>query len=509
LKLMTSAQMRALDRYAIDVHGIPSTLLMWNAARHVAEAAASLLGDNGHAAIICGTGNNGGDGVAAAAFLLKRGIAVRVFLVGTREKMTPDTLEMERRLAELGGVLESFTDSADAEFYINHCDVIIDALFGVGLNAELRGDALAAVRLINASPARVVAADIPSGVEADTGRIQGDAVRADITVTFTFPKPGLFTEPGCVCCGEVRVADIGIPKTLIDDAEADIHAVMHGDITLPRRRPDTHKGDYGRDLILAGSVGYSGAPVLAARAASAAGAGLVSLGVPEAIYTIAAVKCDVEMVFPLPGAAEGTLSVEALTPVLDRLEKADVCLAGPGLGRSEAVDGLIYALLRHSSVPLILDADGINALAGNIDILDEARCPVVLTPHPGEFKRLAGSAGTDEETGRIEAARRFAARHGCILVLKGHRTVTALPDGTVFINTTGSPALAKGGSGDVLAGMIAGLIGQRFPIRDAVLAAVYLHGLAGDLCQADFGDYSVTAEHVIRMLPEAIKSVTG
>lgn len=501
MKLMDSATMRALDKHAIDVYGVPSTLLMTNAARHVADAAASLLDDGGHAAVFCGSGNNGGDGVAAAAVLKKRGIPVRAFLVGSRSKMTPDTREMERRLGEAGGVLEDMEDAPDLEFYVNHCGVIIDAMFGIGLNDDLRGRALEAVRLINASPAAVVAADIPSGVEADTGLILGDAVRADVTVTFTFAKPGLLTEPGCVYSGDVRVVDIGISASLIEDAETDLYAVTAGDISLPRRRPDTHKGDYGRNLIIAGSTGYSGAPVLAARAASAAGAGLVSLGVPSSIYEIAAVKCDVEMVFPLPASPEGTLDTAALDVILKRLAHADVCLAGPGLGRSPTVDGIIHALLRSSTVPLILDADGINALGGNIDILDEARCPVVLTPHPGEFRRLGGS--TDN---RIGAARDFASRHGCILVLKGHRTVTALPDGTAYVNTTGGPALSKGGSGDVLAGLIAGLAGQSFPIKDAVLAAVYLHGLAGDLCSAAYGNYSVTADHVIRMLPEVFKS---
>jgi NAD(P)H-hydrate epimerase len=504
---MSSAAMRALDRFAIDVEGVPSTLLMTNAARHVADAALELLDDNRHAVIFCGTGNNGGDGVAAAAFLIKRGIKVRAFLVGDRAKMTPDTLEMARRLGELGGSLEDFSEAADLELYSNHCGVIIDALFGIGLNSDLRGDALEAVRLINASPAPVVAADIPSGVEADTGRVLGDAVRADITVTFTYGKPGQFVEPGCVCCGEVRIADIGIPRALADDVETDVYAVVPGDISLPRRRPDTHKGDYGRDLILAGSIGYSGAPVLAAQAASAAGAGLVSLGVPESIYTIAAVKCDVEMVFPLPASPEGKLSDAALEHIRTRLRQTDVCLAGPGLGRSPAVDGIIHTLLRQSAVPLVLDADGINALSGNIDILDEARCPVVLTPHPGEFQRLTETFKASGS--RIGAARAFAVRHGCILVLKGHRTITALPDGTAYINTTGGPALAKGGSGDVLAGMITALIGQKFPMKDAVLAAVFLHGLAGDLCGEAFGDYAVTAGHVISMLPAAFKTVTG
>jgi ADP-dependent NAD(P)H-hydrate dehydratase / NAD(P)H-hydrate epimerase len=510
VKLIKSLQMRDIDRYATDVLGVPATLLMTNAAEHVAVTAMDLLRDKGASvAVFCGSGNNGGDGIAAAVYLLKRNIKIRCFLTGSCGKMTPDALEMARRYGELGGVLEDFSDAPDAVYYTSRCDVIIDAIFGIGLNTALRGDALDAVRLINDSPARVVAADIPSGVEADTGNILGDAVRADITVTFSFAKPGHFAEPGCICCGDVRVADIGIPPELMENASADCFAVTAGDISLPHRRKDTHKGDYGRDLIISGSIGFSGAPVLSAKAASMTGAGLVSLGVPEAIYQIAAVKCDEEMPFPLPCTAEGGLSGLAVYAILDRLKKADVCLIGPGLGQSESIDEIVFSLIKHSKVPLILDADGINAVSRNIDILDEAECPIVLTPHAGEFKRLRGIApeGNAFSVSRTDEARGFAVQHRCILVLKGHRTITALPDGTVYINTTGGPAMAKGGTGDVLAGMIAALIGQKFPIKDAVLAAVYLHGLAGDMCAALYGEYSVAASSIISMLPHAISSV--
>lgn len=503
MKLFNCAQMRELDRYAIDVHGVPSTLLMVNAARHVAEAALELIIGSGCAAIFCGVGNNGGDGVAAATYLLKHGVTVRVFLIGEREKMTPDTTEMERRLNEFGGVLENYNETADMAYYLNHCDVIIDALFGIGLNTALHGDALEAVRLINASGVRVVSADIPSGIEADTGRILGEAVRADVTVTFTGAKLGHFTETGSTCCGELRVADIGIPPELYADMTTDYHAVVEGNISLPRRKKDTHKGDYGRALIIAGSVGYTGAPVLAAKAASVGGSGLVFLGVPSAIYAIAAVKCTEEIVFPLPDNNEGALAINAESTIQTHLSSCDVCLIGPGLGRSQEAFDVVRSVLRYASVPLIVDADGINAVSEHIDILDEAGCPLILTPHAGEFKRLGG----DINGGRIKSAQDFAVRYKCILILKGHRTITALPDGTVYINTTGGPALAKGGSGDVLAGLITSFIGQKFPIKDAVLAAVYLHGLSGDMCGELYGEYSVTASDIIRMLPEAIKKV--
>lgn len=506
MKLLTAAQMRALDRHAIDVLGVPSPLLMTTAARHVAQAAQDLLThkEGPVVAVFCGPGNNGGDGVAAALFLRQRGVTVRAFLVGQRDKMTADTQEMERRLNDDGGRLEAFADTPDARDFTFSCDVIIDAIFGIGLNTTLRGTALEAVRLINAADAPVVAADLPTGIDADTGAILGDAVHAQVTVTFSFGKPGQYVEPGCTYCGTVLIREIGIPETLLKNLDTDTYAVVPGDITLPRRRPDTHKGDYGRDLIIAGSVGFSGAPVLAARAASASGAGLVHLGVPQAIYQIAAVKCTEEMPFPLACTAEGALGGLALYAILDKLSAADACLVGPGLGQSAVVREIVAAVLKEATVPIILDADGINAVSGNINAVDEATVPVVLTPHLGEFRRLGGDISG---VGRLLAARRFAVRHQCVLVLKGHRTITALPDGTAYINTTGGPAMAKAGSGDVLAGIITAFIGQKFPLKDAVLAAVYLHGLAGDMCAETLGEYSVTAGSLLGALPNAIKTV--
>ena len=283
--------------------------------------------------------------------------------------------------------------------------------------------------------------------------------------------------------------------------ESRVFTVMPEDIHLPRRQPDSHKGDYGRCLIIAGSVGYTGAPALCARAASRMGAGLVFLGVPESIYSIMAAKLDEEMPFPLPDDSGGRLAAGAANEILRRSEECDAVLIGPGLGMSPGIVELVEALLQNVKAPVVLDADALNAIAGNSDVLRTAACPLILTPHPGEFARLGGDlSGRD----RLGVARDFAQSHGCVLVLKGHKTITALPDGTAYINTTGGPAMAKGGSGDVLAGMIAALAGQKFPIKDAATAAVYLHGLAGDLCAVEYGEYSVTASDITAMLPKAI-----
>jgi NAD(P)H-hydrate epimerase len=281
-------------------------------------------------------------------------------------------------------------------------------------------------------------------------------------------------------------------------------AAMPADINLPHRRLDTHKGSYGRLLIVAGSVGYTGAPSLAARAASKSGTGLVFLGVPKSIYEIMATKLEEEMPFPLPDDSKGQLSAKAASDILRRAGQCNVCLIGPGLGSSQEINELVQSVTRIIEIPVILDADGLNAIAENIDILNQATCPLILTPHPGEFVRLGGNMTSGD---RLGASCEFATKYGCILVLKGHRTIVALPNGTAYINTTGGPAMAKGGTGDVLAGMIASFIAQKFPIVHAVAAAVYLHGLAGDMCAAEYGEYCVSASDIIAMLPRAIKEI--
>jgi NAD(P)H-hydrate epimerase len=272
-------------------------------------------------------------------------------------------------------------------------------------------------------------------------------------------------------------------------------------IRLPRRKPETHKGDYGRCLIVAGSVGCTGAPALAARAATRMGAGLVHVGVPERIYNIMAAKLDEEMPFPMPDDGHGRLAANAAGEFLRRAAAADVCLLGPGLGTSPELTEFVSSTIQIVKTPTVLDADGLNAIADDPAVLENAACPLVLTPHEGEFERIGG----DLLVGRIEAARAFARSYGCVLVLKGYETVIAAPDGTAYVNSTGGPAMAKGGTGDVLAGMIAALICQRFAPLEAAIDAVYLHGLAGDMCAETLGEYSVTAGDIIRALPAAVK----
>ncbi|MDD4714991.1 MAG: NAD(P)H-hydrate dehydratase [Oscillospiraceae bacterium] len=508
MKIATADQMRKLDQRAFQDAKIPSALLMDRAAQAVANAALSLLGqtEGKTAALFCGTGSNGGDGIGAARHLQAAGVRVRAFLVGSLGKLKADAREMLRRLEEAGGSLEEFVPGdPETAAFCYRADVLVDAVFGIGLRMEVQKEELAAIELMNRCPAPVVSADIPSGVEADTGRILGKAARARHTVTFTLPKAGHFAGDGKLCRGTLEIADIGIPREFVEEEPCQIFAMTGREVkkALPRRRPDGHKGNFGKVLIAAGSVGFTGAPCFAARGASRTGAGLVFLYVPEPVYEIEAVKNDEAMVFPLP-AASGGLSGKAAGRILRRAEQCDAVLAGPGLGQGPGTRKMAAALVKTAKVPLVLDADGLNGLGRNIDKLGKRDAPLILTPHEGEFARLGGDLSHGD---RIGAAREFAKAHRCVLVLKGHATVTALPDGTVYLNTTGNSGMAKGGSGDVLSGMILALLGQKMEPGLAAAAAVWLHGRAGDLCAQDLGEYGMTPSDLLEAIPKAIFSL--
>ncbi len=507
MKLAAAEQMRELDRRAIEERGIPSLELMDRAAEALARAALEMLPDRPgrcRAAVFCGAGNNGGDGIAAARLLFLQGVRVRAFLVGAYEKLTPDALAETGRLSECGVELEPFDpeDEAQAAWAMGS-HVVIDAVFGVGLSRPIAADSPfgQAIRLIGRCGGKVVAADIASGVDADTGRIMGCAVQADRTVTFTLPKIGQAVGKGALCSGEVEVADIGIPADLRKALVCPVQTVEEDFVCacLPRRRRDGHKGDFGKLLILGGARGYTGAPYLTALAAERSGCGLVWLGVPEGIWPVEAVKCVSSMPFPLP-EREGMLSLEALEEVERRLREIHVLALGPGLGRGGEAQELARQLLERAEQPVVLDADGINALAGHMDVLDRRRGRVtILTPHDGEFARICEDLGHGD---RVRAAREFAAAHGCVLVLKGHRTLIAVPEGNVLVNTTGNSGLAKGGSGDVLTGIIASLLAQGATAVQAAAAGVWIHGRAGDLAARDLTAYAMTPADTVGYLPE-------
>ena len=511
MKLTTAEQMKELDRQAIEERGIPSIDLMERAAAGVAEAALALLPKRPgkcRGAALCGAGNNCGDGIAAARLLFLKGLKVRAFLVGDYEKLTPDALEETRRLSECGVELERFDPADESQrAWVLGCDVVIDALFGVGLSRPIGAGTpfAAAVDWMNESRAAVVAADIASGVSADTGAVLGRAVRADRTVTFTLPKIGQAVGEGAALSGNVEVRDIGIPADLVRGLVCRAQTVERdfARAALPPRRADGHKGTFGKVLIVGGAVGYTGAPYLTAAAAVRTGCGLVSLGVPETIWPVEAAKCVSAMPFPLPDK-HGRLSPKAKEEILERAAGCDAVALGPGLGRGDGVTELVLDLLQKIQQPMVLDADGINALGGHIDVLDARRDRItVLTPHDGELARIGG----DMTAPREAAAAAFAADHGVYLIRKGHRTVAAAPDGRLAVNTTGNDGMAKGGSGDVLTGLLTGLLAQGMEPFDACCAAVWIHGRAGDMAAEEKGRRGMTPADMIEKLPYALKEV--
>lgn len=511
MRIATAQQMRDLDHTTIYDWGVPSALLMERAAQGILSACLSVLDvqEGKRAAVFCGAGNNGGDGVAVARLLLQSGVTVRAFLVGRREKMTEDTREMERLLLECGGVLEDFDPLSEEQHgFAAAADLLVDAIFGIGLNSPIRGSAVDAIRWMNESPAPTVAADISSGVETDTGRVLGCAVQAAKTVTFTLPKLGHLVGDGALHTGELIVHSIGIPEELVDGMQYSARSITAGLVKdwLPERPADGHKGAFGRCCLLCGSTGYTGAPALAARAAVRSGTGLVFLCVPESIYAIEAVKCDEAMPSPLAAGEDGTLSEEALEGALSKLAGCDAALIGPGLGRSDGVTAVVKNVLELVQYPLVLDADGINAIAsGHMDALYQRReSPTIVTPHDGEFARMGGDLSDGD---RVTAARKFSMTYGCLLVLKGHRTIVSLPDGEVFVNTTGNSGMAKGGSGDVLSGILVSLLAQGMHPVKAAVCAVWIHGRAGDLCAQAYGERAMTPGDMISMLPKVFQEL--
>ena len=452
MELADAKGMKTADETAIQGRGIPSGKLMETAAGHIARAAAELAGDEHTAAVFCGPGNNGGDGVAAARILMDMGFQVRAFLVGSREKMTEDTRAMERELQSAGGALEPFgPDNEDQRQAAARAGVLVDALFGIGLKRELAGDALAAVEMMNGAGRPIVSADIPSGVSADG-------------------------------CG--------------------IYAIHREDLALPVRKPLTHKGDYGKLLIVAGSTGYTGAAALCAEGAVRAGAGLVYLGVPADIYEIAASWSREAMAFPLRCNDRGRVSRGALGVLRERLEVCGACVIGPGLGRDKDTAAVTGEVLRRSKGPVVADADALWAISRDLRVLEEAQAPVVLTPHEGEFARLLGRPVED----RLTDAMSFSKTYGCAVVLKGYRTICAFPDGKAYIIDAGDPGMATGGSGDVLAGVIGGLLGQLTP-RRAVVTACWLHARAGDIAAEELGQYALKAGDIAQTLYKAEKEI--
>jgi NAD(P)H-hydrate epimerase len=463
--------------------------------------------------VLCGRGNNGGDGFVVARTLAQRGVDVSVFLIGRVAEVRGDARVNLEILGRIGLTVVEVADSQAWELHVSEvgdCTLIVDAIFGTGLNAPISGFIESVITDVNASGIPVVAIDLPSGLSADSCEPIGPSIEAGLTVTLAAPKLPLVLPPAEMRAGDVVIADIGIPADVLESVEGPrVYLLTRGSMRelITPRTPDSHKGDYGRVLVVAGSRGKTGAAHLAGVGALRSGAGLVTIATPDACLPIVAAMGAEYMTEPLDETADG-IDPACVDRVIEMAR--DVIAIGPGLGTSPSTREFIRQIVDRATMPLVVDADALNAFAGDPEGLTgrDGR-DIIITPHPGEMARLVGMSTDEVQASRLEIARNFAVAHHVFVVLKGHRTLIATPDEKVFINPTGNPGMATGGTGDVLTGMIAAWLAQLLDAEAACRLAVYLHGLAGDLAEADEGDVPMTSADVAGHLGDAFLELTA
>jgi len=512
-RLASAEEMRELDRSTIEEFGIPGEVLMESAGKGVFE----YLEDNYRylqdALIVCGKGNNGGDGFVVGRYLLNRGVRVTAILLGRNKELKGDArLNLERFLKLEGKVIE-VTDEKQLtrlKRIIEESELIIDAIFGTGLNSLVKGLPAKAIKLINEAHFNfgipVIAIDIPSGINASTGEVMGEAVWADATITFGLAKLGHYTYPGADYVGDLKIVEIGIPARYCLDIETYLLDEEMATVFLKPRRADCHKGDNGHCVIFAGSTGKTGAAAMASESALRAGAGLVTLAVPASLNDIFEIKLTEVMTEPIEDE-EKKFGRKSISQAKKFMEGKDAIALGPGIGSGKEMDEFVREILVSASVPVVVDADGLNSLARQKSIFKEIKAPLVLTPHPGEMSRLTGISVADVQKDRMGVAKKFAREWGAIVVLKGAGTVIADPEGIAFLNRSGNPAMASAGMGDVLTGIIAGLLSQHYGPLEASALGVFMHGMAGDLATKELGDAGIIATDVIRKIPAVRKSL--
>ena len=518
--LVSAAQMRELDRLTIEQYGTPGHILMERAGAGATQAFVDFFRNAlpKRVLVVAGKGNNGGDGFVIARLLKRQGLACEVVLAAKKDDVRGDARRNLRAFLRLRGRVTEVTSHdqlAAVQKSLTRCDAIIDALLGTGLNAPVQGKGkglyAALIELMNACGVPIAAVDVPSGLNADSGQTLGATVQADLTVTFGYPKFGQVFYPGTTAVGQLALVDIGIAAQAIKD----VLAVSPQTALLTRRemgarirdrRSEAHKGDYGHLLVLAGARGKSGAALLCASSALRTGTGLVTLAGPKGLVPIFSSVLLEAMTTPLPETAGGSLKLNRKA-LLQALQGKSAVAFGPGIGVSAQTKRMTRWLLKNSTVPILVDADGLNCIAADVSMLKTTKVPLILTPHPGEMSRLTKTQTTDIQAHRLDIARGFAVQHSCYLILKGARTVIAAPDGRAWLNPTGNPGMASGGMGDVLAGLIGGLLAQGYSPEEACCLGVFLHGAAADAVAEEKGEVGMLARDVIERLPGTLRAV--
>ena len=511
LPVVTADEMRKIDAITIE-RFVPGIDLMESAGSGVRDAITARWEPRKGASIVivCGKGNNGGDGFVVARLLKKDGYGVSVFLLGKAAGLKGDALANYKKCRKLRMPVKEIAarNLGDLEKALADAYVVVDAVFGTGFSGEPKGVAAGAIDAINAADAPVVAVDIASGVDATTGQTL-QAVAADLTVTMALPKRGHVLHPGRALTGELNVVDIGIPVEVVAENDPGVYFMQPEDIVgaLPVRPPDAHKWSCGSVAAVCGSTGFTGAAALTSTSALRAGAGLVTLAVPRSLNTIMEVKLTEVMTLPVAETRDGSFSLKAATGIKKLIQGADAVAIGPGLSLNRETQQLVRRLVPKIGRPTVLDADGINALAGKAKKLKHLDFPLVITPHAGELSRLTGIDKGVIGMERIDAARYVATELGLVVLLKGAPTVVAEPQGGVFVNPTGNEGLATAGSGDVLTGVIAGFMAQGIDAIPAACCGAYVHGLAADMLRESMGHYGFLAGEVQDMIPMAIASL--
>ena len=515
--LVTAAEMQEMDRQAIETHGIPGLELMENAGRGATDVLLDQFAGSikSGVAIICGKGNNGGDGFVMARYLADRHIDVTVYLLSKAAKVKGDAAANLNRLAALKIPLFEIPNEdsfSKIKSDLSRFGLVVDAILGTGLTSDVRGFFKTVIDFINdlnRNGIPVFAVDMPSGLNSDTGQPCGTCIRAQGTATFALAKIGHYTYPGADYSGKLKIIDIGIPDSVVDTVGPNQYLLSDEQIraAFPLRSADTHKGRTGHLLVIAGSTGKTGAAAMTAVSAMRAGAGLVTLGIAESLNPIVETQVLEVMTAPLAECKSGILADIAIDKIM-KLAYGKSCLAiGPGIGQAAETRSLVKKIISQLDVPMVIDADGLNNIAGQTQLLRKRKAPVVLTPHPGEMARLIETSAAAVQQNRLACARDFATNFSVHVVLKGAATVIAHPDGSAYINPTGNPGMASGGMGDVLTGVLAGFITQGFTPEAAAHAAVYLHGAAADTLAKTVGPIGYLAGEVMDTIPGEIKKL--
>jgi NAD(P)H-hydrate epimerase len=511
MKVLSPKRMARYDEYAIKTWGIPSAVLMENAGRNTYRLMKERYLSRGEAiAVICGRGNNGGDGFVIARYALIDGHPVHAWLIGKRTDLKGDAaLNMGLFESLSGEVIECVENIEQIKAGIREADLIVDAIFGTGLSKPVGGMEKAVIDEINASGKPVIAVDIPSGIDGSTGKPLGSAIHAAHTFTYAYPKLGQVQRPGAEHCGILTVIDISIPPFVEKEVGFD-GEITDGDMIrgfLRKRLPSSHKGSFGHAVVIAGSPGKTGAAHMASLAALKIGAGLVTLVVPRTLNAIVEVKTTEVMTYPVADDGEGFFTPSSFDEIAAFTEDKDVVVMGPGLSQNEGVMELARRIYREVDKPFVIDADGINAFQTDPSVLKKAGARAVLTPHPGELARLIGKAPKEVNDDRTGIALACAAEWGVSVLLKGAASVLATPEGLMFLNPTGNPSLAKGGSGDILTGFIGGLVSQGYSLTQGALLGAYLHGYMADTWVENHSDMDLLALDLLPGLGDAVEEI--